>query len=67
MVSEGGEVRFYVRFELRYLRLPQPEDKIQCTYVWIDGTGENLRNERSSEIVFFIVKMISLQSFKIVY
>lgn len=28
---------------LRYLSLPQPEDKVQCMYVWIDGTGEHLR------------------------
>lgn len=27
----------------KYLDLPQPEDKVQCMYVWIDGTGENLR------------------------
>ncbi|TGZ66048.1 hypothetical protein CRM22_005550 [Opisthorchis felineus] len=27
----------------RYYSLPQPEDKIQLMYVWIDGTGENLR------------------------
>ncbi|XP_071443448.1 glutamine synthetase [Hetaerina americana] len=27
----------------RYLNLPQPENKVQAMYVWIDGTGENVR------------------------
>lgn len=27
----------------RYLELPQPDDKVMATYVWIDGTGEHLR------------------------
>ncbi len=27
----------------RYLELPQPDDKVMATYIWIDGSGENLR------------------------
>jgi len=27
----------------RYLALPQPSDKTQVMYVWIDGTGEYVR------------------------
>ena len=29
----------------RYLDLPQPEDKVLATYVWIDGSGENVRSK----------------------
>jgi glutamine synthetase len=29
----------------RYLDLPQPDNKIMATYIWIDGTGENLRGK----------------------
>jgi glutamine synthetase len=29
----------------RYLELPQPANKILATYIWIDGTGENLRGK----------------------
>jgi len=29
----------------RFLQLPQPDDKTLATYVWIDGSGENLRSK----------------------
>lgn len=38
----------------KYLTIEQPEDKVQCTYIWIDGTGEGLRAK--TRTVSFIPK-----------
>lgn len=49
----------------RYLDLPQPETKIMATYIWIDGTGENLRGKQHRNYFLVLRFFFSLQQQKL--
>lgn len=29
----------------RYMRIPQPDDRVMCEYLWVDGSGEGIRSK----------------------
>ena len=49
----------------RYLDLPQPDDKIMATYIWIDGTGENVRGIQSIRPLLLLTFFLLFEQLKL--
>lgn len=60
--SIGGNVKS--KSVDKYMRLPQPPDKITAEYIWIDGTGEHVRAKaRTLDFVPEVVCQLPIWSY----